>query len=97
MIDIKSDELLTFSQAAKRLPGRPHSSTIWRWHMRGVRGIRLETVLIGGRRYTSVDALQLFVEQTTASADGTPVPSRTSGQRRRAIAAAKQDLEEAGI
>lgn len=31
----------------------PDVTTVWRWRSRGVRGIRLDTVCIGGRRYTS--------------------------------------------
>ena len=46
---------------------RPNVSTVWRWAQRGVCGVTLETVLIGGRRYTSRVALQSFVERSTAA------------------------------
>ena len=53
MIDIASEHLLTPSEAARGLPrrrrGRPiHVSTIFRWIDRGVRGVRLEAIRIGG-------------------------------------------------
>jgi hypothetical protein len=32
-----------------------------------VRGVRLETVVIGGKRFTSVEALERFAEASTAA------------------------------
>jgi len=97
MIDIHSEHLLTLTEAAKTLPGRVALSTIWRWMQRGVRGVRLQTVLVGGLRYTSREALQRFVEATTAAADGQPIPARTSRQRQKAIEQAERELAKAGI
>ena len=33
---IDRDDLLTLTEAAKRLPGRPHRSTLWRWARKGI-------------------------------------------------------------
>jgi len=52
------------------LPGQPHLSTLWRWYRRGVRGVRLETVVVGGRRFTSRAAIERFIERTTVARDG---------------------------
>ena len=49
-IDIASTTYFSFPEAAKRLPSRPHISTWHRWRTRGVHGIKLATVKIGGRR-----------------------------------------------
>lgn len=92
-IDIHSDSLLTISEAAKSLPMRPNVSTVWRWVQRGVRGVTLDTVLIGGRRYTSREALQSFVERSTAAADGGTPPVRTSRQRERAMQQAEREFD----
>lgn len=41
--------------------GKPISpATIWRWATIGVRGVRLETALQGGRPVTSAEAVQRF-------------------------------------
>ena len=96
-VDFGSETLLSLSQAAKSLPGRPHLSTIFRWHLRGVKGIRLETCCIGGKRFTSVEALKRFSDETTAAADGKPPSRRTNRQRQRDLAAAEQELSDAGI
>ena len=98
MIDISRESLLTFAEAAASLPNTPNVSTIHRWRLRGVRGVKLESTLIGGVRYTSHEALQRFCDRTTAIADGTAQPeARTSLQRERAISRAQAELEAAGI
>ena len=53
MVDINHERLLTFTEAAKSLPGRPNVATLWRWRTAGCRGVKLETILVGGKRYTS--------------------------------------------
>ena len=101
MIDAHLEHLLTLSAAARSLPGRSgrgvHVSTIWRWSQRGIRGVRLETILVGGTRHTSREALQRFFTATTAAADGTPPATRTPHQRRQAAQRAERELGEAGI
>jgi len=96
-IDIHTEDLMPVSGVPKILTTRPHVSSCWRWVYVGVRGIRLETVIVGGRRYTSREAVDRFVSQTTASADGRPARTRTEKQRERAIAAAEKELERMGI
>ena len=55
-------DVLSLSEAAKALPGKISTSTIWRWATSGQRGIRLDSLRIGGRLYTSRRALQSFCE-----------------------------------
>ena len=81
-----SEELLSLSAAAKSLPGRPHVSTLCRWHRRGVRGVLLETIVIAGRRYTSAESLQRFAERSTAVTDGEPGTTRSPFQSRQSAA-----------
>ena len=92
-----SNDLLTFKRACQELPGRPHVSTIHRWRLSGVRGIRLQTVLVGGRRFVSRDALETFIAATTAAADGRSIPVRSGKQREKAIASAEARLATLGI
>ena len=71
MIDRANEALLSFAQASTFLPTRPHIATIHRWRMRGVRGVRLETTLVGGRRFTSKEAIERFFKRIDAvSGDG---------------------------
>ena len=92
MIDISTEELLPLTEAPNSIPGRPAGSTMQRWRRRGVRGVLLETCLIGGRRFTSREAIERFAAATTAAADGKPAPARTPAQRQRAIEQAEHEL-----
>ena len=56
-IDISRETLIPVTKAP--LPG--HSATKWRWAMRGVKGVRLETALVGGQRFTTAAACARFV------------------------------------
>jgi hypothetical protein len=94
MIDITTEQLLTMPEVAALLPGRPSLCQIWRWRTKGVRGRKLETVIIGGRPYTSRAAVARFCEQR----GGSDAPAmRMSAAREKAIAAAEKELAEAGI
>jgi hypothetical protein len=91
------ERLISLSEAAALLPGHPALSSLWRWHARGIRGTQLETVVIGGRRYTSREALERFMAATTAAADGQPTPAPDAKQRHQAVARAESVLTAAGI
>jgi hypothetical protein len=91
------ETLISLTEAARRLPGRPHASTLWRWHARGIKGVHLETLAIAGRRYTSTQALDRFVAATTYAATGQPTPLRTLRQRERDQVLAEKELRQAGI
>ena len=92
-IDPWRDSILTFPQAARLVPkihrGKStHLSTIHRWVQRGVGGVHLETISIGGSRCTSREALERFFSLITAKKNrgGTCEPTRTEAEsaRRRA-------------
>ncbi len=98
-IDIRSEQVIPINQAPKHCPGRPDISSIYRWFGKGSRGARLETIVVGAKRFTSVEAIERFIEATTANSPGASVPpSRpTSRQREAAIRRAERELEQAGI
>jgi hypothetical protein len=96
-IDIETEKLLTFTEAATLLPDRPHVATLYRWWRHGRYGVKLESLLFGRRRYTSREALQRFAERVTAIANGEPPPVRTVAQRRREHERAVRELEAMGI
>jgi hypothetical protein len=65
VIDRTRERLIPIARVAEHgLPwpeGRaPHPETICRWARRGCRGVRLETVVLGGRRYSSLEAVERF-------------------------------------
>ena len=74
VIDILREELRPLEQTAQHIPGQPHVSTLFRWAGKGVHGCRLETVLVGGRRFTSLEAVQRFVADLTHQTSGDVSP-----------------------
>jgi hypothetical protein len=58
--DIAKENIVSFREASEMIPTHPGISTISRW-CRGVRGNRLESILIGGRRKTSRQAVERFL------------------------------------
>ena len=99
-IDIQSEQTVPLSEAPAHIPGRPHVASVYRWTTQGVRGgIRLESIVVGGVRYTSIEAIQRFIERTTAASAGAsvPPPKPTTRQREAAIRRAERALERAGV
>lgn len=87
MIDTTKEHLITLSEAAARLPQhdgkKVHTSTLWRWARKGLRGVHLQYVRFGGRIYTSAEALNRFANvlaaldqaESVESTDGPLIPS----------------------
>ena len=95
MIDLTVDHILLLAKTASVVPSRPHVATLYRWWRRGVRGIKLETVVIGGRRYTSLEALQRFADRLS---EATPTaPGNIVRQPRARIDHIDHLLDEAGF
>jgi len=98
MIELSSETLIPIREAPRHLPKRPngkriHISACYRWISRGVRGVRLDSIKIGGSTYTSMEALQRFAERlgarklpNTQSSEGTP-------ERQREIELASRQLK----
>ena len=63
----ETEQIVPLADAAKLLPWKPHIGTLHRWRLRGIRGVKLETIRIGGRTFTSKAALRRFIAGTTAS------------------------------
>jgi hypothetical protein len=109
--DILDEQFVTLENACKFIPGlRPgknvNRSTIYRWSDSGVRGVRLETIQVGGRRMTTHEAIKRFimemskperiqeVKQQIVSRLHSPKSER---KRKRALAAkAGEKLRKAG-
>jgi hypothetical protein len=99
VISVASDNLIPIREVPKRLPPRPggkriHISAVYRWIQRGVRGVKLETVRVGGTSYTSTEALQAFAEGLSAVGDSRVVSNGTpTTNRQRQIERASAEVE----
>lgn len=87
MIDLSREQAVTLAEAVDLIPGarKPHVRTIWRWAAKGLRGLRLESACIGGKRCTSKEAIARFIERLTESRNEAvmPLTERQSPRHRR--------------
>jgi hypothetical protein len=103
MYDPSSTHLTPLSRLAREVPNRAggcgiNHATVWRWGLRGLRGHRLRTQLVGGIRMSCGLWLNEFFTALTHEADGQSVPQcQTSRQRQEAIEQAERDLERTGL
>lgn len=69
-MDLLTEELVTMNEAAKLVPGGVHIGTLYRWAEGGIKpvggkvNVKLETVRVGTKRRTSVQALHRFLKRT---------------------------------
>ncbi len=96
-INVETEDLIPFSEARTAFPGgkRLSLATLHRWRLSGVRGVRLETCVVGGLRYLSRESISRFL--AAQNCDQTPAPAITAKQRRTQAEAANRVLQEAGI
>lgn len=98
MIDINVETIISLAEAASFLPRRragkkPHVSCIYRWTTQGCRGVRLESVQIGGTRCTSREALSRFFERLSGTIADNANPTRMLSAPSR-LAKAERQLDE---
>lgn len=95
MIDTASETLIPLREVPRLLPYRAngktlHISAVYRWTLRGIRGVRLETVKVGGTTYTSREAIQRFSERLSGTE---PIPRLVNPVSR----ARQRQLEQANV
>ena len=98
MIDIARERLIAIHEVPAWLPRRQngrkvHISAVYRWVSRGIRGIKLDAVRIGGTTYSSTEALQRFADAVTQATSSVASPSVTPRYREREIARAADELD----
>jgi Protein of unknown function (DUF1580) len=106
MIDLSKETLISAKEVSKFFPPgrrgkRPHRSTIYRWCIDGVKGVRLESVVLPSGRATSKEAIGRFLEALTELKENQHPNSAptapTINERRREIEAANRKLDALGI
>ena len=81
MIDYKVEDIFPLSRGSTRIKSRPSTATLWRWQSKGLRGVRLETIVIGGRRYTSAEAIDRFLEAINRKKESESAPGKATSSR----------------
>lgn len=75
-------DAIPVNKCSRFIPGNPHCATVWRWCTKGVRGVRLETVMIGGRRMVTPQSLDEFLRQLNSDSTAIQVHDDTESARR---------------
>ena len=92
--DLENDELRPVNEIIKaRLGKRISPATLWRWRLKGVNGVRLECLRLGGCWVTSDAAFTSFLRAQTenvlaASAGPPEAPRERSPEKIRRLKAA---------
>jgi hypothetical protein len=102
-IDLSSETPIPLRAAARHRLLRAKSrggkalnfSTIWRWALHGVRGVKLETVRVGGTTCTTEQSIIRFIERL--SDPGLRQDSSTPSDIQRDHVAAERRLAAAGV
>jgi hypothetical protein len=99
MIDTTIETIISLTEACSGLPkrradSRPSVATLYRWSLKGCRGVILETIQIGGTRCTSREALQRFFDRLSSQSLPQHHKPVTLRQRDRQIEAAERELAE---
>lgn len=95
MIDTATENLVALRDVPRCLPPRPngkrlHISAVYRWTLRGLKGVRLEAVKIGGTTYTSQEAIQRFSERLSGTEPAQPLVHPASRARQRQLEQANE-------
>jgi len=99
MINITSENLIPLIKVPSHLPRRAtgkkiHISVVYRWVSRGLRGVQLESIRIGGTAYTSTEAIQRFGERLTESGSPPQKKRNAAKSRQKQIDQAAQQVKK---
>lgn len=67
--ELIDETLVSLADACKKFPVPMSRASLERFWRYGMRGVRLRTVRIGSRRFTSLEEIRRFIEQTQNSGD----------------------------
>ena len=77
--DLREDQPLSLPDAAEflgKITGqKPHVSTLYRWCLRGCKGVRLESICIGGKRFVTATAIERFIEASSEARPARQAPA----------------------
>lgn len=102
MINVSTEDVISLAEAATLLPRRragkkAHVSCIYRWTQQGCRGVRLESIQVGGTRCTSRQALTRFFDKLTVATGLPPASDQKPASFQRRTETAERELDRLGI
>lgn len=97
MIDLKNEHAITVPEAAAAVPGGTTTRIVYTWINRGIGGIRLEAIKLGGAWYTSHEAIQRFGDRLTEAQHAKRGDRPRSTTRDRRYRRAQRELDRMGV
>jgi Protein of unknown function (DUF1580) len=96
-IIVTSEDLLPINGVPKflekRIGKRINLSTVYRWKTRGICGVRLETVSVGGGSFTTPDAMNEFFAKSTRAKQQREIADMRSKQESSTYAARQRRID----
>ena len=86
--NLLKERLVPVQKAGGEFPYQVGRKAIHRYIFNGIRGVQLATVLIGHRRFTSIEAIERFLRETNRQTDDCSEPRRMTEQEIRSAKAA---------
>lgn len=98
-INIRDEPPITLTDATAYIPRRrkgrrTSASTLYRWAAVGVRGVKLETIQVGGSKCTSLEALQRFFDRLSGCSCSTATVEQAERTRSERVARADRIMTE---
>lgn len=98
LIDPETEDLIPVRAVCTMFPGRSGKglslSTVWRWILHGRRSHKLASIIVGGQRFTSRQAVARFLSAINEQ----PVQKQRSSEAQEAAAArVQQELKANGF
>ena len=85
--NLLKERLVPVQKAGGEFPYQVGRKAVHRYVFTGIRGVQLATVLIGHRRFTSIEAIERFLRETNKQAGGGESQRMTEQEIRSAKAA----------
>lgn len=97
MNNLLSEHLFPLNEAADHIPTEPSISTVRRWCRVGLRGIKLESMMLAGKRVTSRQALLRFFAALDAPNEAPQQPHLFQRPRPAATQSINQQFMQLGL
>lgn len=102
MLSLTTETPATLHQIAAMFPGHGDKEqisyhTVYTWATTGVRGVVLETIMLGGKRLTTYQALDRFVQATNQKSKKDSTSTIRQAKSKRFLAAKKRLKQNHGI
>jgi hypothetical protein len=100
-VDTTTETLIPLTKVPRYIhsPSPPHLSTVMRWVLRGVGNppVKLATVKVGGRRYTTQVAIDAFISATSSQTPASGTSAVRDRAHEAAVRRAEHELDADGV